>query len=71
MERLSRVVVFLIVGVIGLSATEINLNAMPGFKVLENGDWEPLDQQGMLAVQFDVRRLAGGDRGQCGGIERL
>lgn len=55
MERLSRVVIFLIVGVVGLPATEINLNAMPGFKVLKSDDWEPLDQQGMLAVQFDVR----------------
>lgn len=55
MERLSRVVVFLSLGVVGLSATEINLNAMPGIKLLERADWDPHQTQGLLALQADVR----------------
>jgi hypothetical protein len=38
-----------------LSATEVNLNAMLGVKLLEHDEWKPVDAQGLLAVQVDVR----------------
>ncbi len=36
-------------------ATEANINAMLGAKILDRADWEPVDEQGLLAVQIDVR----------------
>lgn len=36
-------------------ATETNINAMLGFKLLNHQDWQPVDEQGLLGVQVDVR----------------
>lgn len=46
----------IILAVVGsLAATEVNLNAMLGAKLLDHDEWSPVDDQGMLAVQVDVR----------------
>lgn len=41
--------------VCSVPATEINLNAMLGAKLLDQEDWDPVDVQGLLALQVDVR----------------
>ncbi len=38
-----------------LSATESNFNVMLGAKLLDHDEWAPVDVQGMLAMQIDVR----------------
>ena len=39
----------------GAAATECNFNVMLGGKLLDHQDWEPVDEQGLLGVQVDVR----------------
>src|SRR4051812_5455073 len=41
----------------GLSAaaTEADINAMLGGKVLDRDDWGPVEDQGLLGVQADIR----------------
>lgn len=51
----ARAMLLVTLGAAVLSAVEVNLNAMPGVKLLERDDWDPLETQGMLAVQVDVR----------------
>jgi hypothetical protein len=55
MTNLAQAVVLLILGVEVTSAVETNFNAMLGVKLLEQSEWEPVDTQGLLAVQIDVR----------------
>lgn len=38
-----------------LSATESNFNVMLGPKLLDEDEWEPVEWQGLLGVQIDVR----------------
>jgi hypothetical protein len=35
-------------------AVEVNLNAMLGAKLLDHDEWDPVDAQGLLAVQMDI-----------------
>ena len=37
------------------TATEANFNVMLGAKLLAQDEWDPVDQQDLLAVQIDVR----------------
>jgi hypothetical protein len=50
-----RIVMLMGAGAIALAATEVNLNATPGVKLLERDDWDPHEVQGLVAVQVDVR----------------
>lgn len=55
MANLARVAPLLVLGIGITSAVEANFNAMLGAKLLEQDDWDPVENQGMLAVQVDVR----------------
>jgi hypothetical protein len=37
------------------AATEANINAMLGAKILDHDDWDPVEDQGLLGVQADIR----------------